>query len=1007
MQQVTVHTSSIIIPTYKIGSEDSEPALIREFTPRCDPIYPYTTQEKLSHEKVNQQYEAVILENKFLKLTFLPELNGRLYSAYDKINDAEIFYANPVIKPGLFALRGAWPAVGVEFNFPNSHTTTTLERVLCKTQTYDDGSASVIVGDIENTCRMAWCVEIKLTPDSARIEMESKLYNVTDYPQRYYYWINAACPLYKETQFIYPPSTRRLYTHPPMDASRLGYLDYPVHDGTDISMFKNINQHFPIFAENMLEDFYGIYHHNLDYGLVHVADHSLVRGRKLWMFGNARDGKIFIDLLSDDSKDYCELQTGPFSLQSDYRMLKPGKMYVQKDYWFPIAETGGFNVASKAFAANVEIIDHTAKILLYPNESMADLTVRAVDDDDIVAEEKMSLHAGHKICFKLPAGRRIKFVSHAGQVLAEYAVQHNDHISKTSMPIEDDSFLKGNYLEEQGYRDRAAEIYASAPESDIQCKTAQARLALECSKNALAFSLLENILKTDRNNPEALLYYGRLKRNQNDYVAAEKAFSRAADTAFRSDAILELAKCAVLNQDFQRAQNILFETVSNGAHAQHLALYALCLRKTGANPDKILRHAEKMFCFSPLVLGELFFLEQDNVELKHNPQIVLEIACSYAELGIFADALYILERIENNLPICEYYRAWLHKQLGNHEKAAMYLEVASASTWKTNFVFRNESERILNYALQENPGDFNALYHLGCFLACKDRITEAMELWKKVQGVHHSNALRNCGLYFWKKLDNKNQAINYYQQVISKNDVGAKTLIEAEALFEECGMNNKRLDIFSGCDALIEKDSRVKLALVKANLANGNAEQAWKLLTNGNFCLCEGKMLSRRLYEQTCSVLAESALHSSDFEGAANKFLDAAIYPENIGIGKPSGNKEAEWFFKAGIAFEQAGKPEAATDCFKHGVEKGEFLDIDFFPLKNVLWEADWEKIDLQYWTNAVYRIKCIKKLGRHIEAEKLYPKISDYITSLHKTGRGQSCECRKLEELFYNLKVG
>ena len=169
MNKVQIKNSEIVLPTYEVAMNDQEPPLVNNMTPRGAPIYPYKTQEVISDKRVDKKYRTVLLENDYIKLTILPELNGRLYSAYDKINRNELFYANPAVKLGLFAVRGAWPAIGVEFNFPNSHTTTTLEEVSCATKEYHDGSASIIVGDIEMTGRMGWSVEISLLQIQIRL----------------------------------------------------------------------------------------------------------------------------------------------------------------------------------------------------------------------------------------------------------------------------------------------------------------------------------------------------------------------------------------------------------------------------------------------------------------------------------------------------------------------------------------------------------------------------------------------------------------------------------------------------------------------------------------------------------------------------------------------------------------------------------------------------------------------------------------------------------------------
>ena len=98
MPRVDVQETHIELLTYGWGPAYDEPPLIREFCPRGQPIYPYTSQEALSDDPPTRtRYRAVVLENECLRLTFLPELNGRLYSAFDKVNQAEALYANEAL----------------------------------------------------------------------------------------------------------------------------------------------------------------------------------------------------------------------------------------------------------------------------------------------------------------------------------------------------------------------------------------------------------------------------------------------------------------------------------------------------------------------------------------------------------------------------------------------------------------------------------------------------------------------------------------------------------------------------------------------------------------------------------------------------------------------------------------------------------------------------------------------------------------------------------------------
>jgi hypothetical protein len=89
------------------------------------------------------------LENEYLFCRVLPDLGGHLYSCRDKINNTEMFYANPVIRKSWVGLRGAWVALGIEFNFPVGHSLVSVSPVSYRTQQHPDGSAGVWVADID------------------------------------------------------------------------------------------------------------------------------------------------------------------------------------------------------------------------------------------------------------------------------------------------------------------------------------------------------------------------------------------------------------------------------------------------------------------------------------------------------------------------------------------------------------------------------------------------------------------------------------------------------------------------------------------------------------------------------------------------------------------------------------------------------------------------------------------------------------------------------------------
>ena len=164
-ENARVWQDNIEIPTYLLGAEDPNPPFPLGNAHR---IYPYTLLDDLTDQRAPKSYKAVYLENEFLKAIVLPELGGHVYSLYDKVNKHEVFYRNNVVKYGLVSLRGAWVSGGEEFNFPNGHTVVTVSPVAFTTRQNPDGSATVVVGDIDLVTEMHWEVALTLHPGRAR-----------------------------------------------------------------------------------------------------------------------------------------------------------------------------------------------------------------------------------------------------------------------------------------------------------------------------------------------------------------------------------------------------------------------------------------------------------------------------------------------------------------------------------------------------------------------------------------------------------------------------------------------------------------------------------------------------------------------------------------------------------------------------------------------------------------------------------------------------------------------
>lgn len=141
----------VVIPTYEVGKPEKNPIFLekRVYQGSSGVVYPYPVIESMSDEKVDKEYEAIFIENEYIKVMILPELGGRVQMAYDKIRERHFIYYNHVIKPALVGLAGPWISGGIEFNWPQHHRPSTYMPVDTTIEENADGSVTVWVNEME------------------------------------------------------------------------------------------------------------------------------------------------------------------------------------------------------------------------------------------------------------------------------------------------------------------------------------------------------------------------------------------------------------------------------------------------------------------------------------------------------------------------------------------------------------------------------------------------------------------------------------------------------------------------------------------------------------------------------------------------------------------------------------------------------------------------------------------------------------------------------------------
>ncbi len=105
---VKAWSQPVNIPAYAPMAADRNPMFLhrRVYQGSSGKVYPLPFIDRIATEAQDRSWEAVHLENEFVRVMVLPEIGGRIHVGLDKTNGYDFFYRQNVIKPALVGLAG-------------------------------------------------------------------------------------------------------------------------------------------------------------------------------------------------------------------------------------------------------------------------------------------------------------------------------------------------------------------------------------------------------------------------------------------------------------------------------------------------------------------------------------------------------------------------------------------------------------------------------------------------------------------------------------------------------------------------------------------------------------------------------------------------------------------------------------------------------------------------------------------------------------------------------------
>ncbi len=999
-----------VIPTYPVGAPEKNPVFFekRVYQGSSGKVYPVPFIDKVHDEPVDVTYRSALLENEYVRLVMLPEIGGRIFLGQDKTNDDyDFFYRQDVIKPALVGLAGPWISGGVEFNWPQHHRPGTFMPADVHIEEEPDGARTVWMSEHDPLNRLKGMHGIRLRPGSSRVELRARLYNRTPFVHTFLWWANVAARVHDQYQSFFPPdvhyvadhAVRAMSSFPSANNPYYG-IDYQNRPGAnDLSWYRNIPVPTSYMVCQTAFDFFGGYDFSKNGGFVHVANRHIAPGKKQWTWGNDRFGYAWDRELTDENGPYVELMAGVYTdNQPDFSYLLPYETRTFSQSWWPIRQIGPVQQASERAALALSIRDdRRIAIGLCVSEPFEGELLISMNTG-VLARMPVALKPGESFedtDTAFPGESAAALVAElrdtAGELVLEYRpVDESTLVRDRSLATEppaapavgsnDELFLIGEHLEQYRHPTRPPEPYweeaLKRDPGDSRCHTSLGRRALlrgEFVKARDHFQSAVARLTSRHPNPvtgEAHYHLGLALRCLGEDDSAYPSFYKATwNYEWRSSAYYQLATLDCRREDWTAAIDHLDASLAtNRDHQKAGTLKALVLRKLGRD-DAAIHLLREQLATDPLDHWSAHVLDGAiPTACRNDAQTILDLAFDFAEAGLKAEALALLDAhhsspvepvaVPNPLErsaMTRYVRAWLSETPGD-------LDAARSQSADHFFPSRIEEMIVLEWALAQPGADPLAAYGLGNLLFDKRRHADAISAWERavaddttIPQVH-----RNLGIAVWNLRHDGDRAASCYATARGLDPHDPRLVSESDQLARK---RNRPLDerlafLEAHRDLVLQRDDATVELATLLNL-NGRARDALDLVLSRRFHPWEGgEGAVLRQYTLSRLLLGQHALDQDDPEEAHRQFSLAMETPDSLGEAYHPLQARADVNYWLGRSLNSLGRDDEATAAYEAcASESGDFTEMAVAEHSPLSW----------------YRGLALRELGREAEARVVF----------------------------------
>jgi tetratricopeptide (TPR) repeat protein len=876
--------------------------------PSSRKIYPYFRFDGFSHQGEEREWKVVLLENDYISVQIMPEIGGKIWTATDKKSARDFLYNNDAVKFRDIAMRGPWASGGIEINYGIiGHTPNTSTPVDYQVRKNQDGSVSCFVSTLDLLTRTRWVVEIKLEEDKAYFTTRSFWFNGTGVEQPYYTWMNAAIPEGQKLRFLYPG------TH------SIGHggeaRGWPIDDrGRDLSEYGQNNfggsKSYHIVGSHT--NYFGALWEEDDFGMIRYSKREDKLGKKIFLWSLAGSGKIWEELLTDNSGQYVEIQSGRLFNQNQFQSsftpfkqigFRPYNTDNWTEYWYPFSGLDGFTTANLIGAFKINQNAQQIGVHLSPVQPVQDSLYVLNQDNKVLAAawlEAKPLDAV-RVDLEIPRGETPAKIILKGEALD---LVDDKKLSRPVVLAEgfDANGAYGLYLQGRDlaglrqYQEAATKIRASLDKDPLllPALVEMSKLELFRMQYDSAFYFAHKALSVDTYDGAANYYYGKAAQKLGKIYDAMDGFEVATLTPeYRSAAYAALAALHMQEKNPIKAKTYAAHSLLNNTeNLQSLQLLHLIARE-GGDEEAMKYFSSQIYRLNPVdhFLRFESYLQSpteqnlsDFTEAIRNEMPVetyLELAMIYFHWGRFDESKKILQLAPQNMEVL-YWLAWLNREESNASQ--IYLDRAAQVYPDFVFPFREESAEVLNWASSKDP-TWRADYLLALIEDFRGNGEEAL-----------SRLMRHADVDFapyyvlrarLRPEKNKREQLADVDSAVSIDPNQWRYGMLKSKLLMRMDKEQEAVRTLQEIYQVNKDNYIIGLELTRQLVMSERYVEADSVLNQLHVLPFEGATDARRLYRQTKLMLAQAALDKKDHPSALSYVAEAEEWPERLGVGKP------------------------------------------------------------------------------------------------------------------------